>query len=222
MKTKLALAAFVVPVGFATVVAFHPGLAYAEPTFAQPGAEISFQNTGAYTLDPAHTSVGFEIEHLGISHVQGRFSKVSGSLFADPKNLAASNIQVTIPVETVDTAVAPRDTHLKSPDFFDAAKFTEITFKSTKISKKGKGYVAEGDFTMKGVTKKVSIPFRVFGPITDPWKNSRIGIVADPIKLNRQDYGIAYNDKLPDGTPAVGNEVTIKLSVEATLDKPKG
>ncbi|RYG47954.1 polyisoprenoid-binding protein [bacterium] len=221
MKAKLALATLVVPVAFAAVVAFHPGVAYAEPAYAQPGAEIAFQNTGAYTVDPAHTSVGFEIEHLGISKVQGRFSKTAGTLFADPKNLAASNIQVTITTDSVDTAVPPRDAHLKSPDFFEVAKFPEITFKSTKISKKGKGFVAEGDFTMKGVTKKVSIPFRVFGPITDPWKNTRIGIVSDPIQLNRQDYGIAYNDKLPDGTPAVGNEVTIKLSLEATLDKPK-
>jgi polyisoprenoid-binding protein YceI len=95
-----------------------------------------------------------------------------------------------------------------------------LTFKSTRIRKTGKGYVAEGDLTLKGVTKKVSIPFKAYGPIADAQSGSqRIGIVADPITINRRDYGINYGNNLPNGKPAIDNEVMVKLALEATLDK---
>lgn len=218
MKKKLYLAALVVPVAFGAVVAFHPGVAFAETPLTKLGAR-SFVQSGSYTTDPMHTSIGFDIEHLGLSHIQGRFAKTAGKLVVDPKNLDASSVSFTIQTDSVDTAVAPRDTHLKSADFFEVAKYPEITFKSTKIRKAGKGYVAEGDLTIKAVTKKISIPFKAYGPITDPWGAQRIGVVAEPVKINRQDYGIAYNDKLPSGVPAVANDVTIRLSLEATLNK---
>ena len=217
MKAKLALATLVVPVALGSVVLLHPGVAFAGTPLARlaPAAIPA----GAYTADPAHTSVGFEIEHLGVSKVQGRFDKTTGTLKVDPKNLAGSSVSVAIPTDSIDTAVAPRDAHLKTPDFFDAAKYPELTFRSTTIRRAGKGYVAEGDLTIKATTKRVSIPFTAYGPVADPWGNTRIGIVSDPIKIDRQAYGIAYNEKLPSGTPAVGNEVTIRLSMEATLDK---
>ncbi|CAN5670595.1 YceI family protein [soil metagenome] len=220
MKSKFALAALAVPVGLAAYVTFHPGIAYAEPAYAQPGREIALQE-GSFTADPMHTSVGFQIQHLGISQVQGRFEKVSGKLSGDPKKPEGGSVEFTIQADSVNTAVTPRDNHLKSPAFFDAAKYPTITFKSTKIRKAGKGYVAEGQLTMKETTKPISIPFKLYGPITDPWGGTRVGVVAEPITVNRQDYGIAYNDKLPDGTPAVANEVTIRLSMEAVQDKPK-
>ena len=218
MKMKIALAALALPVAFAGVVAFHPGVAYAGSPLAKLQATL-FPQTGTYTVDPAHTSVGFEIDHLGVSRVQGRFGKAEGKLNVDLKNPSASSVGFTIATDSIDTAVAPRDAHLRTADFFDTAKYPEIRFQSTKIRRAGKGYVAEGNLTMKATTKKIAIPFRVHGPITDPWGATRLGIVAVPIKLNRQEYGIAYNDKLPSGVPAVGNEVVVRLSLEATLDK---
>lgn len=220
MKNKLAIATFAtlaVPATFGAVMAFHPGIAFAETPLAQQ-APAPLQG-GSFTTDPMHTCVGFEIGHLGLSRIQGRFDKTSGHIVADPKNLDASSVTFTAQTESVDTNVAPRDAHLKTPDFFDAAKYPEIKFVSTKIRKKGKGYVAEGDLTIKATTKHIEIPFKAYGPITDPWGGTRVGIVADPIKIDRQAYGIAYNEKLPNGEPAVSNEVTIRLSVEATLDK---
>jgi polyisoprenoid-binding protein YceI len=115
--------------------------------------------------------------------------------------------------DSIDTAVAPRDADLRSQNFFDAAKFPEITFTSTRIAKRGKGYVAEGRLTMHGVTKEVSIAFNLFGPITDPWKGTRIGIVADPLVLNREDFGMNAD------VPMVGSKVNVRISLEATLDK---
>lgn len=220
MKNKTLLAATALTVGFASYVTFHPGVAFATPAFATP-QNAKLPASGNYTVDPAHTSVGFEIGHLGVSKVQGRFTKNVGKIVIDEKNVGQSSVEFTTETASVDTAVAPRDAHLRTADFFDAEKYPSITFKSTSIKKAGKGYVVEGDLTMKATTKKVKIPFKAYGPITDPWKNTRVGFVSDPLVINRQDYGIAYNDKLPDGTPAVANEVTIRLSLEATLDKAK-
>lgn len=220
MKNKTLLAATALTVGFASYVTFHPGVAFAAPAYAAiQGTKLPA--TGSYTVDPAHTSVGFEIGHLGVSKVQGRFTKNVGKISIDEKDLGKSSVEFTTETASVDTAVAPRDAHLRTADFFDAEKYPTISFKSTSIKKAGKGYVAEGDLTIKATTKKVKIPFKAYGPITDPWKNTRVGFVSDAITINRQDYGIAYNDKLPDGTPAVANEVTIRLSLEATLDKAK-
>lgn len=217
-KNRIAFAILAVPAAFAAYVSFHPGVAYAETRLAGlPVAQMP--QAGTYNIDPVHTFVGFEIQHLGISRVQGRFEKSSGAIIADPKNLNASSINFTVQADSVNTAVAPRDTHLKSDAFFDVAKYPTISFKSTNISKKGKGYVAQGLLTIKSVSKPITINFKAYGPITDPWGGTRVGFVADPVTINRQDYGVAYNDKLPDGTPAVGNEATIKLSVEAVLDK---
>jgi polyisoprenoid-binding protein YceI len=220
MKAKLTLIPVAAVVGLGTYVVFHPGRAYAEPRMPKIAAPSAFQQGGTFTLDPAHTSVGFEIGHLGISKVQGRFTKFTGKVRENAADLSQSGVEFTAQIDSIDTAVAPRDAHLKSPDFFDAAKYPELTFKSTRVRKARGGYVADGALTIKGVTKPVSISFKHYGPITDPWGNSRVGVVAEPITINRQDYGIAYNDKLKDGTPSVANEVTVRISLEATLDKP--
>lgn len=221
MKSKLTLAALVVPAVLGGYVVFHPGIAYAEPAYALAGQEKTLPQSGTLTVDPLHTSVGFEIGHLGISKVQGRFGEASGKIVADARNLDASSVSIVIKTDSIDTAVAPRNAHLKTADFFHVAKYPEISFRSTKIRKRGKGYVADGLLTMKNVTRPISLPFRVFGPISDPWGGTRIGVVAEPITLNRQDYGIAYDQRLPDGSPAVSNEVTVRISLEAVLDKAK-
>lgn len=212
MKTKLALLALAVPAASGAVVVFHPGVAFAETPLAQ-GTPQDLNKPGTYTADPMHTSVGFDIGHLGISRVQGRFEKVSGKLNVDPKNVEKSSVTFTIAVDSVNTAVAPRDAHLKSKDYFDATTYPEITFVSSKIAKKGKGYVATGSLTIHGTTKIVEIPFEAFGPIYTEMGGTRVGIVSAPLKLSRTAFGV--------GAPGAGlsDDVTVRLSLEATQDK---
>lgn len=214
MKKSLTLVALTVPVAFAGIIAFHPGVAFAGTKLQLSQPAKSFGVTGDFGVDPFHTTVGFDISHLGLSRVQGRFAKVSGSIHTDATDPAKSNVNISIDAASVDTAVAPRDEDLRSPNFFDVQKFPTLEFKSTSITKKGNGYIAKGDLTLHGVTKKVSIPFKQYGPIKDPWGNQRIGVVSDPIVINRADYGMTF-----DAPPMVGNDVNVRISLEATLKK---
>lgn len=167
-----------------------------------------------YAIDIDHTSIGFSIKHLMISTVKGKFNEVSGTILYDEKDITKSSVSISIKTESIDTDNKKRDDHLRSADFFDAAKYPEITFKSNKIQKKGKGWVAVGTFTMHGVSKEVSIPFKITGKAKDPWGMMRLGVDAG-LTINRQDYGVAYNKVLEGGGVMVGNDVKIELNVEA-------
>jgi polyisoprenoid-binding protein YceI len=218
MKSKLALLVLAAPALFGAVVVFHPGAAFAVTPLAQGAATTLV--AGTYTVDPMHTSVGFDVGHMGLSLVQGRFTDVSGKLVVDPKQVGKSSVTFRIGTESVDTAVAPRNAHLKTKDFFDVATYPDIVFASTKIEKKGKGYLATGNLTLHGTTREIQIPFKAYGPVVTPEAGTRVGIVAEPITLSRAAYGIPYNAMIPDGkTPMVSDDVTVRLSLEATLDK---
>jgi polyisoprenoid-binding protein YceI len=197
----------------AAFVVFHPGRAYAETPLAKLAPQTSFPDSGTFTVDPMHTCIGFDIGHLGLSRVQGRFDKFTGSLTADSKDPSKSSVEITAQSDSVDTNVAPRDADLRSANFFDVEKFPTLTFKSTKITKRGKGFLAEGELTIKGVAKPVSIPFQAYGPIKDPWGATRIGIVAQPIVIHRQEFGMTFD------LGPVSDDVTVRLSLEATLNK---
>ncbi len=218
MNIKPALAIAAIPVAFAAYVAFYPGRAVAEPRMPKLVASGPIKASGNYTVDTAHTTVGFDIVHMGLSQVHGRFTGLTGSVVDDASDLTNGHVDFTIQTSTIDTAVAPRDHHLSSPDFFDVAKYPTITFKSSKIAKLGDQYVAYGALTIKDVTKQITIPFKHYGPIKDPFGGTRVGVVADPITIKRSDYHVAWNQKLGDGTPVVADEVSVKLSLEATLD----
>ncbi len=222
MKLKLALIPIVVAVGFPAYVALHPGVAYAEPRMASGALAPFAADLANYTIDPAHTSLYFEIRHLGLSVVHGRINDFSGKVVEDEKDLTKSSIELTAKITSIDTACPPRDTDLRGKDFFDADKYPNLTFKSTKIVKKGNGYVLTGDLTIKGVTKSIEIPFKHYGPLSMksiPGQPDRIGVVAEPIVIKRLDFGIGNDFKLPDGTEGASNEVTLRISMEATLDK---
>ncbi len=194
-------------------VVYHPGVAFAKTPLSRLLSPTAFQSDTSFTVDPAHTCVGFDIGHLGLSRVQGRFDKLSGSISVKPKELAKSSVKVVIQTDSVDTNVGPRDADLKSANFFEVATYPEMTFESTSIKRKGSGYIAEGKLTLKGVTKSVSIPFKQYGPIKDPWGNNRIGILADPITIHRSDYGMNFD------ADTVSNDVVVHISLEATEDK---
>jgi polyisoprenoid-binding protein YceI len=201
-------------------VAFHPGVSFAEPRIAA-GKPTRLADQANYTIDPQHTSIYFEITHMGISHVHGRFNKFSGKIHEDSSDLTKSSVEFTAQIDSVDTAVAARDTHLKSGDFFDAAKYPEMSFKSTKIEKSRDGYTVTGDLTIKDKTRPISIPFKHYGPIklTVGDMSTRVGVVAEPITLKRSDFGVGGPFKLPDGTAGVSDELTVRISLEGTLDK---
>ncbi|GAB4238677.1 MAG: YceI family protein [Acidobacteriota bacterium] len=169
-----------------------------------------------FALDGSHTSVTFAVRHMVVSTVRGSFGNVSGEIYYDETNPAASWVKVEIDVNSINTNNERRDGHLKSADFFDAAKYPKITFESTAVEKQGDRWIARGNLTIKGVTKPIEIPFRLNGPIKDPWGNLRLGVDAEPIKINRQDFGVTWNQVLDTGGLAVGDEVTIQISAEAT------
>src|SRR6266542_2649872 len=170
-----------------------------------------------YTIDPAHTRVGFAARHFGINTVKGRFKEFTGKLVMDGDALKEAT--ATIQVQSIDTGVEQRDNHLRTPDFFDAKTYPTITFKTKRIEPTVDGVVMIADFTMRGVTKELRLPVTLSKPIKDPWGNTRVGLETKT-KLNRKDYGIKYNDLLESGVAAVGDEIEIEINAEAIKDKP--
>ena len=171
--------------------------------------------TGDYAFDKAHTFIGFQIKHMGLINVPGYFRDFDGTAHYDAADMAKSSVQFSAKIASVDTGVAPRNAHLQKEEFFDAEKFPEMTFKSTKIEKKGKQMMLTGDLTLRGVTKSVTFPFEVVGFVKGE-RGTRMGIMAETI-INRRDFGINYDSKLPDGTLAVADEVKVNLQIEANM-----
>lgn len=176
---------------------------------------------GEYKLDPAHSTIGFAIRHLEINWVEGRFKDFNGIIRYDEKDVTKSSVEFTAKIESIDTGVEARDKHLRTADFFDAAKYPEMRFKSTRVERQGKdGYVLHGDFTLRDVTKQIALPFTITGAIKDQRGNTRFGINAQT-KINRRDYGITWGKAMENGGLDLGNEVTINLHLEALMPAPK-
>lgn len=181
------------------LLALAPALALAEPT--------------TWNIDPSHTQSTFAVRHLVISTVRGEFKKTTGTVKIDEQNPASSAVDVTIDATTVHTREDKRDEHLRSPDFFDVAKYPTITFKSTKVEKAGGDrYKVTGDLTMHGTTKPVVLDATLTPEIKDPMGNPRRGVQATT-KLNRQDYGLRWSKTVEAG-PVVGDEVQIEINAE--------
>lgn len=171
-----------------------------------------------YDLDASHTTLGFGVKHMVVSTTKGKFDEYKGEIQYDPANLADFKASATIQVKSVNTRDEKRDEHLRGADFFDAAKFPEITFASTKLEKTADGHALHGKFTIKGVTKDVVIPVTVNGPITDPWGNQRLGIEGG-FTIARKDYGLTWSKTMDGGGLVVGDDVKIELSIEAIKRK---
>jgi len=173
------------------------------------------QSTVTWKLDPAHSSAEFKVKHMMISNVKGTFSGLSGTLVEDTADPTRSQVEASVDIGTFSTGDAQRDAHLKSPDFFHHEQHPTMTFKSTKVEKKGDGeYAVTGDLTIHGVSKPVT--FAVEGPTApakDPWGNTRIGLSATA-KINRKDFGLSWNAALETGGFLVGEEVQIALEAQ--------
>ncbi len=169
-----------------------------------------------WKIDGAHSEADFSIKHMAISTVHGSFRGVSGVVHFDPANISKSSVEAVIDVNTVDTGVAARDGHLKSPDFFDTAKFPTMTFKSTSVTKSGSGYAVTGDLTLHGVTKQVVLALETPGkeePGMDK-KSVHRGFTATTT-INRKDFGLSWGGTLSSGDAVLGDEVKIELDIEA-------
>ena len=168
-----------------------------------------------WEFDPEHTGVQFKVRHLMVSSVRGEFEKVSGKIVYDEADVTKSTADVTIVASSINTRVAKRDEHLRSPDFLDVAKYPTITVKSKRVEKAGNGTLKmTGDLTIRGVTKEVALT--VEGPtpaIKDPMGNNRVGGQATT-KIHRKDFGLVWNKALETGGVVVGDEVDITIDVE--------
>ncbi len=173
-----------------------------------------------FEIDPSHSNVGFTVRHMAIAKVSGGFKDFSGTINYDENDLTKSSVHVTIKTASINTANENRDNHLRSADFFNAASDSVITFASKKIEKKGEGYVAVGDFTLRGVTKEIALPFAVLGTIKDQHGNKRLGVEAK-ITIDRFDYGVKWDRAFEPGNLVVGKDVEITLNIEAIAKAPE-
>ena len=185
--------------------------------YAALGADANGPS-GTYKLDKAHSFIGFHIQHMGLIDVPGFFRDFTGTINYNAADIKSSSVEFTAKATSVDTGVAARDKHLRTADFFDVEKFPDLTFKSTKVEKKGKKLIISGDLTMHGVTRPITFPFAIAGFLAGE-KDTRMGITAETV-LNRRDFGINYGKPLPNGVNPVSDNVRITLQLEAI--GPKG
>lgn len=174
----------------------------------------AFASAAEYKIDPTHSTVGFKIKHLAISTVAGSFTDFTGSFEFEPNKIEASKAEAQINIKSVDTNQGKRDDHLRSPDFFDVAKFPEMKFVSKKVSDvKGDTFKVDGDLTIHGVTKPVTLDVTFGGVAKDPWNNERAAFAATT-KINRKDFGLTWNKALETGGLVVGEEVAVNIEIE--------
>jgi len=170
--------------------------------------------TTTWSIDPAHSHVGFAVKHMMISTAKGRFGIVRGTVRSDDADPAKGEVEVEIDVDSIETGEAKRDAHLKSADFFDAATHPTITFKSTRVTGvKGDQFTLVGDLTIHGVTREATLDVTSEGRATDPWGGERAGYTA-ATKISRKEFGLNWNQALETGGVLVGDEIKISLDLE--------
>lgn len=171
--------------------------------------------TGTYNVDPSHTRIGFVARHAMVTKVRGTFNEFEGSGYFDEADPTKSNLKLVIQANSIDTRNEDRDNHIRSNDFLDLESYPEITFVSTAVEKvDDENYNVTGDLTVRGVTKSLTIPFELSGPVVDPWGNSRIGLEGSVV-VNRKDWGVNWNTLLEAGGVLVSEKVTLEFEVAA-------
>lgn len=171
--------------------------------------------TGDYTIDPAHSRIGFTVRHAMITNVRGEFTEYEGSLHLDGADPARSTAELTIKVASVDTSQAQRDEHLRTGDFFDAGTYPQITFRSTSAEQAGDGtYRLHGNLTIKDVTRPVTLDLEYTGSATDLYGANRAGFEGGTT-IDRTDWGLTYNAALETGGVLIGERVKLVLDISA-------
>ncbi len=170
--------------------------------------------TNRWDIDIGHSAIHFLVRHMVISKVHGRFARWSGAIELDEKDPTRSSVDVRIETASIDTQVADRDTHLRSPDFLDVARYPQMTFRSKRIEKAGARYRVVGDLDLHGVVREVALEAEFAGTGKDPWGNERAGFSAKA-SLDRRDFGLVWNAALETGGVLVGETVEISIELEA-------
>jgi polyisoprenoid-binding protein YceI len=177
-----------------------------------PSLSLESIPAGTYNIDPAHSSVGFEVRHMGIATVRGAFRKFQGTVDATGDTPVLNG---SVEITSVDTGDPQRDGHLASADFFDAENHAEITFTSTAGAALDAGQVRlDGEITIKGITKPIELTGVIGEGGADPWGNERIGLELSGV-IDRRDFDLKWNQTLPNGNLLVSNEVKLLVSVSA-------
>jgi polyisoprenoid-binding protein YceI len=178
---------------------------------------LSAQTT--WKIDIAHSKVMFNVSHMVIAEVTGRFNEFDATLVQNGNDLTGSKLNANIKVSSINTDNEGRDKHLRSADFFDAEKYPEMTFVSKSFEKvKDNSYKITGDLTMHGVTKTVVLDTKFNGQINDPWGNTKAGFKATS-EINRKDFGLAWNKVLETGGLMVGENIGIVINAEMNKEK---
>jgi polyisoprenoid-binding protein YceI len=187
------------------VMVWSPLVVYAEPA--------------RWSLDPEHSTIEFRVAHMVVSKTAGRFTDYTGSIDMDAEAGAVTAVEATIKAGSVNTNHEKRDTHIRNADFLDVEHYPTMTFKMKSYKKTAESFIMVGDFTLRGVTKEVTLAGRYNGATKDPWGNMRAGFSAEG-KLNRKDFGMVWNKTLDSGGLVVGDEVLIRLDIECIKAKP--
>lgn len=170
-----------------------------------------------WSIDPTHSEIGFKVKHMMFTNVKGLFNDYTADI-SFTNDLKEADINFEAKIDSIFTNNTDRDNHLKSADFFDAAQFPAIKFKSTEIKGNGHDYEINGDLTIKGITKPVHFKAEYSGLMTDPWGNTKVGLNLKG-QINRKDFGLTYNAALETGGVLVGEDV--KLNAEIQLIEQK-
>jgi polyisoprenoid-binding protein YceI len=171
--------------------------------------------TERWEIDASHSGIHFSVRHLVIAKVRGQFSRWSGTVVVPDGDFTKATVDVVIDASSIETGVADRDAHLKSPDFFDVAQFPDVTFTASRFDGQGDddGRLT-GSLTIKGVTKDISLDVERHGQAKDPWGNERAAFSAKT-SIDRKDFGLAWNQVLETGGVMVGENVNIEIEIEA-------
>lgn len=169
-----------------------------------------------WIVDSDHSVAAFSVCHMMIAHVRGQFNKISGVVMFDPGNIAGSSVELRFDPSSIITGIQKRDDHLKSPDFFDITKYPEIVFRSTRINNiQGNKADVTGDLTLHGITRPITLSTEFYGPVKDPFgPDMSMGFTASTV-INREEYGIAWNQPMADNGIMVGRNVELFIDLEA-------
>lgn len=173
---------------------------------------VELPAAGTWTIDGSHTHVGFRVKHLGLAKVRGRFTGIEGAVEVGERP-EDSSVRVSIDATSVDTHDENRDNHLRSADFFNVEEHPTWTFASTGVRGEGTRWQLDGDLTIAGITRPVTLEVAYEGVTQDPWGGTRAGFTAST-QINREDFGLTWNAALEAGGFVVGKNVTIELEVE--------
>jgi polyisoprenoid-binding protein YceI len=179
-----------------------------------PATAVLQDISGDYTIDPAHTRLGFSARHAMVATVRGQFTDFTGTAHVDTADPASSKVELSIVANSISTGQQQRDDHLRSGDFFESEQYPDITFTSTDVTRDGDEWTITGDLTIKGVTRSITVPFEFTGSAQDPFGNTRIGFEG-AATLNRKDWGLTWNAALETGGVLVSEKIKLQFDVSA-------